>query len=146
MRETRLIMGMPITIEVVDAGAEAAVAAAFEYFDAVDRRFSPYKADSELSGFNAGRIAAADLSAEMREVLALADMTRRESDGYFDIRRPTGGIDPSGIVKGWAILNAESKAEAVRIATEFMELHRKHWHEFDGESEVRPMFDPGKGP
>jgi len=50
------------------------------------------------------------------------------------------------VIGGWAILNASSKAEAVRIATEFMELHRKYWPEFEGESEVRPMFDPGKGP
>jgi hypothetical protein len=50
------------------------------------------------------------------------------------------------IIGGWAILKADSKAEAVRIATEFMELHRKHWPGFDGESEVRPMFDPGMGP
>ena len=50
------------------------------------------------------------------------------------------------VIGGWAILNAASKAEAVRIATEFMELHRKHWPEFEGESEVRPMFAPGEGP
>jgi hypothetical protein len=50
------------------------------------------------------------------------------------------------IIGGWAILNADSKAEAIRIATEFMDLHRKHWPGFEGESEVRPMFDPGKGP
>lgn len=50
------------------------------------------------------------------------------------------------VIGGWAILKTDSKAEAVRIATEFMELHRKHWPEFDGESELRPMFDPGEGP
>jgi hypothetical protein len=50
------------------------------------------------------------------------------------------------VIGGWAILQADTKAEAVRIATEFMELHRKHWPEFEGESEVRPMFDPGMGP
>jgi hypothetical protein len=49
------------------------------------------------------------------------------------------------VIGGWAILNASSKAEAIRIATEFMDLHRKHWPEFEGESEVRPMFDPGMG-
>jgi hypothetical protein len=27
-----------------------------------------------------------------------------------------------------------------------MELHRKYWPGFDGESEVRPMFDPGVAP
>ncbi|HEU4620496.1 MAG TPA: YciI family protein [Gammaproteobacteria bacterium] len=50
------------------------------------------------------------------------------------------------VIGGWAILNAASKEEAVRIATEFMELHRKHWPGFEGESELRPIFEPGTGP
>jgi hypothetical protein len=50
------------------------------------------------------------------------------------------------VIGGWAILKADSKVEVIRIATEFMELHRKYWPGFDGESEVRPMFDPGMGP
>ena len=50
------------------------------------------------------------------------------------------------VIGGWAILQARSKEEVVRVATEFMELHRKHWPEFEGECEVRPMFDPGMGP
>jgi hypothetical protein len=50
------------------------------------------------------------------------------------------------IIGGWAILKADTRAEALRIATEFMELHRKHWPGFEGESELRPMFDPGMGP
>jgi hypothetical protein len=49
------------------------------------------------------------------------------------------------IIGGWAILKADSKADAIRMATEFMELHRQHWPGFDGECEVRPMFDPGIG-
>ena len=50
------------------------------------------------------------------------------------------------VIGGWAILKTDSKAEAVRIATEFMELHRQYWPEFEGESELRPMFEPGMGP
>lgn len=50
------------------------------------------------------------------------------------------------VIGGWAILKTDSKAHAVRIATEFMELHRKYWPAFEGESEVRPMFEPGAGP
>jgi hypothetical protein len=50
------------------------------------------------------------------------------------------------VIGGWAILQTDSKAAAIRVATEFMELHRKHWPEFEGESELRPMFDPGLGP
>jgi hypothetical protein len=50
------------------------------------------------------------------------------------------------VIGGWAILKTDSKADAIRIATEFMELHRKYWPAFEGESEVRPMFEPGAGP
>ena len=50
------------------------------------------------------------------------------------------------VIGGWAILNCSSKEEAIRVATEFMELHHKHWPEFEGESEVRAMFDHGMGP
>ena len=50
------------------------------------------------------------------------------------------------VVGGWAILQTESRAEALRISTEFMELHQRYWPEFEGESELRPMFEPGEGP
>ena len=50
------------------------------------------------------------------------------------------------VIGGYAILNVTSKSEALRVATEFMELHRKYWPEFEGECEVRPMFEPGEGP
>ena len=68
----------------------------------------------------------------------LAGGTITVTDGPF--------IDTKEIIGGWAILKADSPAEAIRVATEFMELHRKYWPGFDGESEVRPMFEPGKGP
>jgi hypothetical protein len=50
------------------------------------------------------------------------------------------------VIGGWAILNAATKADAIRIATQFLELHKKHWPGFEAECEVRPMFDPGMGP
>jgi hypothetical protein len=55
-------------------------------------------------------------------------------------------VESKEVIGGWAILRTDTRAEAIRIATEFMELHRKHWPEFEGESEVRPMFEPGTGP
>jgi hypothetical protein len=70
--------------------------------------------------------------------LRLANGKLTVTDGPF--------TESKEIIGGWAILEASTKAEAIRIATEFMELHRKHWPEFEGESEVRPMFEPGKGP
>ena len=43
------------------------------------------------------------------------------------------------VIGGFAILNAKSKAEAIELAKEFMELHIQHWPEFEGECEVREM-------
>lgn len=43
------------------------------------------------------------------------------------------------VIGGWAILKADSKAEILRLSTEFMDLHRKFWPEFEGECEVRPI-------
>ncbi len=106
MRETRVLMGMPITVDILDRVPGSLLNEVFASFAAADSRFSPFKPESEVSALNWGRIAAADVSAEMQEVLALAAQTKRETDGYFDIRRPDGLIDPSGIVKGWAIRNA----------------------------------------
>jgi thiamine biosynthesis lipoprotein len=106
MQETRLMMGMPITVAVVDPRTPDTIEAVFSYLDKVDRRFSTYRDDSEVAAINAGRLSSADYSDEMREVLTLAERTRAETAGYFDIHRKNGGIDPSGVVKGWAIRNA----------------------------------------
>ena len=50
------------------------------------------------------------------------------------------------VIGGWAILQGRSRAKVMKWARDFMELHRKHWPEFEGEAEIRPMFDHGMGP
>ena len=45
------------------------------------------------------------------------------------------------IVGGYALMKVKSDAEARALATEFMELHRVHWPDFDGSCEVRPLED-----
>jgi thiamine biosynthesis lipoprotein len=100
------MMGMPITIEIADAWASpAAFELAFDYFDYVDQTFSTYKSGSEISQINDRRRSLDQASPDMRAVLRLAEETRRETFGYFDIARG-GRLDPSGIVKGWAIYRA----------------------------------------
>lgn len=121
MRETRLIMGMPITVEIVGDVDGVACRTAFQYFEQVDKQFSPYKPESELSAMNRGEIASGDLSAEMEEVLGLCELTRHETMGYFDIRRPDGRVDPSGLVKGWAIRNAARRVESAGYRNYFVE-------------------------
>jgi thiamine biosynthesis lipoprotein len=115
MRDTRLIMGMPITVEIVDDAPFRLMDDVYDFFISIDNRFSPYKPDSELSEYNRGDIATAGLSAEMLEVLALADRTRTETNGYFNLKRPDGLLDPSGIVKGWAVRKAARMIRAFGI-------------------------------
>ena len=106
MRATRLLMGMPITVEVIGAANAGLVDRVFAYFEGVDRRFSTYRSDSEVSAINQARLAEANYSGEMREVLAIAEQTKQQTGAFFDVRTADGALDPSGIVKGWAIRNA----------------------------------------
>jgi len=46
------------------------------------------------------------------------------------------------IVGGYAQFELKSKEEAIASAVRFMELHRKHWPGWEGETEVRQMFGP----
>ncbi len=106
MKQTRLLMGMPITVEIVDDSVtEAAINAVYEYFTYVDETFSTYKDSSEITAINKHQVTLDDSSADMRTVFYLAEKTKRETNGYFDIAHD-GYYDPSGLVKGWAIYNA----------------------------------------
>lgn len=108
-------MGMPIEIEIIGNDVRVALDEAFAYLVTVDERFSTYKDSSEISKINRGEIKGDEISEEMKEVFALAEKTKKETNGYFNICRPDlprlasgkagGKIDPSGIVKGWAIRN-----------------------------------------
>ncbi len=100
-------MGMTITIEIADSFVkEENFKKIFEYFDSVDKQFSVYKRASEISKINRGEIAEKDYSSEMKEIFVLSEQTKKETNGYFDIKKPNGLIDPSGLVKGWAIYKA----------------------------------------
>ena len=104
-------MGMPVTLEVADAAAaEDLFDAVYAYFDYVDRKFSTCKLDSVISLLNRHELALEEASEDMKTVFTLAEEMRRLTHGFFDIRRGDT-LDPSGLVKGWAIFNA---AELVR--------------------------------
>jgi thiamine biosynthesis lipoprotein len=104
-------MGMPVTLEVVEPTVtQELFEAVFAYFESVDRRFSTYKAGSEISRINRGELTLEAASPDMKTMFELAEQARKKTHGYFNIRR--GEIsDPSGLVKGWAIQHA---AEMVR--------------------------------
>ena len=86
----------------------AAVDAAFALLHDIDARFSPFKADSEITRLANGELAEADCSLDVRQVLAACDHLAATTNGAFDARyhRPDGRLDPSGFVKGWALEEA----------------------------------------
>ena len=106
MKQTRILMGMPITVEIADESAvEEAINNIFTYFEYVESKFSVYKQTSEISLFNKGEISEDEFSDDMKKIFELSEETKKLTNGYFDIKSDKK-YDPSGLVKGWAIYNA----------------------------------------
>jgi thiamine biosynthesis lipoprotein len=108
--EVRQIMGMPIGIDVRDPGG-IDLEAAFDWLREVDATFSTYREDSDISRLERGELTVADCRPEVDEVLTRCLALERETYGYFSVRA-AGRLDPSGLVKGWAVAEA-----AERLAT-----------------------------
>jgi len=96
----------------------------------------PYVEKSMKEGtvVEVGGLLASDAGARVR--LSKGEIT--VTDGPF--------TESKEVIGGWAVLEARSRAHAIELARDFMELHRTHWPEFEGECEVREMFNPGEGP
>lgn len=110
------IMGMPIIVDVHDPGVPAAALdRVFDWFRRVDAVFSTYRADSDVSRLNRGELELERCSPLVRRVVARCRQLRELTDGYFDheaaaswderIEAAPGitPVDPSGLVKGWAV-------------------------------------------
>ncbi len=108
MRATEVIMGMQVLVEIVDKDVdfENITFKVFSYLREIDEKFSTYKSTSEVSKINRGEISLLNFSPEMCEVLALCEKTKSETKNFFDVKKDDGKIDPSGLVKGWAIHGA----------------------------------------
>lgn len=95
---------MPVTIEIIDRGVSLKdINEIFRYFKYIDRKFSTYKENSEITKINRGKIKT--FSSDMKKIFKLSEKTKRQTNGFFDIKK-NKQLDPSGIVKGWAIQNA----------------------------------------
>ena len=51
-------------------------------------------------------------------------------------------IEAKEVIGGYAQFELKSKEEAIESAVRFMELHKKYWPGWEGETEVRQMFEP----
>jgi FAD:protein FMN transferase len=111
-------MGMAVAIDVRDEIATDALDETVAWFWRVDRMFSPYRADSEISQIGRGSLQRQRASSPVRAVLAQCDRLRMLTGGFFD-PLATGRLDPSGFVKGWAVERAAEllvQAGATRLA------------------------------
>ncbi len=120
MKQIRQIMGMPVIIEIIGPADAKTFNDLFKYFHRVDHIFSTYKKNSEISRINRGEIKPNKISADMKEILRLARQTKKITNGYFDIQR-NGRLDPSGIVKGWAIHQAAEKLRQAGLTNFYVE-------------------------
>jgi thiamine biosynthesis lipoprotein len=121
-RKVAHVMGMPISLALRglhadDDRAESAWQDALATLHEADRVFSTYRHDSGVSRLQRHEIEIDDCPAEVREVLDLGERARQESDGAFDVRQPGPDgqpvLDPSGVVKGWAVDRAARALEAL---------------------------------
>ena len=112
-RRVRLVrtMGTVISIDVRSGTAGADVDAALDAAEAVlhdaDAMFSTYRPDSWISRLGRREVRPADLPGQVTEVLGLCAEVEELTDGWFTARwRGNRGLDPTGLVKGWAARRA----------------------------------------
>ena len=122
MQHTEEVMGTVVSILIVDPSGDAAVAAALARAVAelhyIDHLFSTWQTDSAMSRLRRGEIDAADAPPDVGWVLELCRRARDASGGWFDPWGLPGGVDPTGLVKGWAaeLALAELRRGGVRDA------------------------------
>lgn len=115
-------MGMPARVELVGSNDQKSVEEIFNLWNRIDARFSTYENSSEISRINRKEIGENEYSPEMREIFSLAKETNKNTGGYFNIKRPDGLIDPSGIVKGWAIQKGAELAQKQGFNSYYLEI------------------------
>lgn len=98
-------MGTAVSIDVPKLKDGSVIEAAFKRLREIDKQFSPYEKDSELSKYNRGELTEQILSPEMKFILHACRRWEEKTDGYFSAWYGDN-CDPSGFVKGWAIAEA----------------------------------------
>jgi thiamine biosynthesis lipoprotein len=105
-----LVMGMAVSIDIRDEIAAGAVDDVLRWLHHVDATFSTYDPGTPISRLGVGAASFADMSDEVIGVLELCDALHVDTEGAFDayaVPAPNGShLDPSGVVKGWAVERA----------------------------------------
>ncbi|MEV5407812.1 FAD:protein FMN transferase [Thermopolyspora sp. NPDC052614] len=139
-RHAEPVMGTVFSFDVredpgVDPGVvERALADAVAWLHQVDATFSTYRPGSVISRLGRGELDLADCPPDVADVLDRCAAAETRTGGYFTMT-PGGALDPSAMVKGWAIERASQillKAGLVR-------------HSVNGGGDVRLRGEPEPG-
>jgi thiamine biosynthesis lipoprotein len=99
-------MGTVFSFDIRGAGVDnGAITAAVDWLHWVDETFSTYKVTSEIERIARRELALENACGEVQDVLARCAELEWETSGFFSAYA-TGVLDPSGLVKGWAIQRA----------------------------------------
>ena len=110
-----MAMAFDVTLEGVasEAAAKSAIDGVHRELLRADDLFSLYRADTPMAALANGTATLADMPQDVIEVLRLCETYRVATGGAFDAKRPDGVIDPTGIVKTWAVARATSRLGGV---------------------------------
>ncbi|WP_435833066.1 FAD:protein FMN transferase [Kitasatospora purpeofusca] len=97
-------MGTVFSVLVRDPGpgTRSALERAVARLHEIDAVFSPYREDSAVSRLGRGEVTVGQCRPEVAEVLARCRESAEQTGGWFT-DHPSGRLDPSGWVKGWAV-------------------------------------------
>jgi thiamine biosynthesis lipoprotein len=138
-RHAEPVMGTVFTFDVRTAGPaedpRETIARATSWLHWVDATFSTYRADSEICRLDRGEIGEADCNMAVQAILAMGREFGTATGGYFDVRA-SGRLDPSGVVKGWAIERASAMLAEAGWAD--------HCVNGGGDASLRGEVEPGR--
>jgi thiamine biosynthesis lipoprotein len=112
LKHVERVMGTAVSFD-VRGGTPEALADACAVLHMADAVFSTWEPDSPMTRVRRGELSVGDVPREIAEVLALCAEAKRMSGGWFDPWGMPGGVDPTGLVKGWA---AQRAADVLRAA------------------------------
>jgi len=128
-------MGTVFSIDIRDPGPWAgAIDKVVAWLHRVDSVFSTYKADSDISRFRRGELALGDADPDLADVLELCSEVEAETSGYFTASWDAQ-LDPTGLVKGWAI----ERASRILVA------HGSHNHAVNGGGDIQLAGEAAPG-
>lgn len=130
-------MGTTFTIDIRDPGDwSAAIDNVVRWLHLVDDVFSTYQPTSDISRIRRGELGVVDASPMVAEVLDLCARAQHLTGNFFT-SLPHGQIDPTGLVKGWAIQRASAMLRAAGAAN--------HAVNGGGDMQLAGEAAPGRG-